>query len=771
MLKNIFFPLLFSLTVLGATAQKVGLVLSGGGAKGLYHIGVIKALEENGIPIDCISGTSMGSIIGGLYAMGMTPAQMEAEFTSEKVNYWLTGKVEGRYKYYFKQMRPQAAMLSLRFGSDGQNNKLEASLPASLVSSTPLDMAFIEYFSSATVACGGDFDSLMVPFRCVASDAVGRRAVVWRHGDLGRAIRTSMTIPMMFRPIQSDSMLLFDGGLFDNFPWRTLREDFAPDLMIGSKCIEGGIDPANDASVIDQVFSITTLHTDYSLPEGHVMIDRVFSNSSMLDFSKARQLIDAGYRDALLRIDLIRERLAALAPGASARRVDAAEVNGRREDFREQCPELIFDHYEIEGLTEEQTGYVRKLLGLGDGERRYSLAEFKSAYFKLLAEGEIDGEYPRVEWDPFTGCFDISVRMHTKPNMRLKIGGNVSSTALNQAYVGLEYSHISRSAHTYGVDGYFSPFYLSTAMSLRTDFYIDAPFYYELELSHNYYNYFRSDFGMISKLSDLTYAKFGDTYAKAVIGMPLGRFSVLNLQANAGVDRYHYSLTQTEYRRGDRLALSSFDFLGAKIEVERNDVNYMLYPTHGILQTASAIAVAGNERFTPGSEVAENRRTTPAIRRYWIGARFTREHYFPMSDWLSFGYLADLMYTTHPDFSSAQATNMTSPAFTPTPHSRIVYMKEFRASAFAGAGLIPVFNFTPSFYLRTGAYAFLPESYNGVKMDVTSHLRYMFDANLVYQTIVGPVSLSLSKYDTKRGNWFITFNFGLALFNRKGLFY
>ncbi|MDR2885482.1 MAG: patatin-like phospholipase family protein, partial [Rikenellaceae bacterium] len=771
----------FFLLALTAGAQKVGLVLSGGGAKGLYHIGVLKALEQNGIPIDCISGTSMGSIIGGLYAIGMTPEQMEAEFTSEKINYWITGQLEGKYKYYFKQMHHDAAMISLRFGSDA-NHKFAASLPSSLVSSTQLDMAFIEYFSAATVACGGDFDNLMIPFRCVASDATGRREVVWRSGDLGRAIRTSMTIPMMFRPIQNDTMMLFDGGLFDNFPWKVLKEEFAPDLMIGSKCIESGIDPDNNASMIDQVFSITTLHTDYSLPEGNVMIDRVFNNASMMDFSKAQQLIDAGYQDALSKVGLIRERMAALATPATAiaapqgaetipapppvqpRRADSLSMEVRRSMFNARCPELIFAHYEIEGLTADQTTYVRKLLGLGKGDRDYTMDEFRSAYFKILAEGKIDGNYPRVQYDPQTRRFGIRVRMNTKPSLRLKIGGNISSTALNQAYVGVEYSNMGKSMHTYNLDGYFSPFYLSAGMSMRSDFFLGAPFYYELGASYNYYNYFRSDYGMVSKMADLTYAKQDDTYAKAVLGMPLGRFSVLNAQGNAGVDNYQYSQSSKPYERGDVLDRTSFDFVGAKLEIERNDVNYLLYPTRGILQKASVIAVTGNEKFTPGSSGDAAGQGSDAVHRYWVGGRFTREHYIPVAKWFTCGYLVDLLYTTHPDFMNANATNMTSPAFTPTAHSKIVYLKEFRTATFAGAGLIPVFEFAPSFYLRTGAYAFLPESYNGVKMDVKSSLRFLFDANLVYQTLVGPVSLSVSKYDTSKNNWFITFNFGLALF-------
>ena len=116
--------LLLSATL--ASAQRVGLVLSGGGAKGLYHIGVIKALEENGIPIDYVSGTSMGAIIAGLYAIGYTPEQMAEIFESNQIKYWMSGKIEDKYIYYFKQRRPNAAMITLRFPQSPADSEIAA---------------------------------------------------------------------------------------------------------------------------------------------------------------------------------------------------------------------------------------------------------------------------------------------------------------------------------------------------------------------------------------------------------------------------------------------------------------------------------------------------------------------------------------------------------------------------------------------------------------------------------------------------------------------
>ncbi len=118
-IKTLLTALILSLP-LAAGAQSVGLVMSGGGAKGLYHIGVIKALEENGIPIDYVSGTSMGAIVGGLYSVGKSPQEMVDLALSPQIGYWMSGKIEDKYLYYFKAMHPSAAMLTLRFGPENK---------------------------------------------------------------------------------------------------------------------------------------------------------------------------------------------------------------------------------------------------------------------------------------------------------------------------------------------------------------------------------------------------------------------------------------------------------------------------------------------------------------------------------------------------------------------------------------------------------------------------------------------------------------------------
>ena len=754
--------LLLSATL--ASAQRVGLVLSGGGAKGLYHIGVIKALEENGIPIDYVSGTSMGAIIAGLYAIGYTPEQMAEIFESNQIKYWMSGKIEDKYIYYFKQRRPNAAMITLRIDFRNPQRIAKLQLPTSLIQSNTLDLAFVEFFSGPSAQCGGDFDKLFDPFRCIATDAAARKEVVYRGGDLGKAIRASMTIPLVFRPIKQDSTLLYDGGIYNNFPWQVLQEDFKPDILIGSKCVEGNSKPKED-NPMEQILALTMMHTDYDLPSDEdILIDHTFDDVTTLDFSKAAYVIDRGYQDAMAKMPQILERV--------VRRADTTELDLRRAAYRMSLPKLVFDKYEISGMGKKQTQYMKRILQLDkklEEQKLFDFDQFRSEYFKMLSEGEIEGDFPDVAYNDTTKSFQLDLHLRTKPSLKLMFGGNISSTSMNQAYVGVEYRRLGRNMHTYNFDGYFSALYSSVFVGGRNDFFWKIPFAVDYGFYYNYYNFFKSDFGMLSKHNDLSFAKQGDLHLTAGLSMPTDRFQAFSMRFNIGRENFRY-FQSTGHSDDDVMDQSRFPFLGVKLELARNNLNYLMYPTRGLRQSISAIYVSGLEYYTPGTfaptadRVEEN--------RYWFGARFTREQYFRIAKWFSLGYLVDGVITTHPSFSNEYATNISSPAFQPTPHSRLVYLKDFRSKSFIGGGIIPTFEFGPRFYLKNSVYAFLPEDANKSTADVRKRLRYIFNSSLVYQTHIGPISLTLSKYDaTTSHNWFLTFNFGFMLFNGSGLFY
>ena len=214
--------------------QTVGLVLSGGGAKGIAHVGVIKALEENNIPIDYVTGTSMGAIVGSLYSCGWSPDRMLEFFTSSDFGYWSTGTIPPERIYYYIQPAPTPKWLEVNINfKSGGKKMLNEVLPTSPISPLPMNIEFLNLYGPYSEQCGENFNNLFVPFRCVTSDVYHKHKIVLSHGSLGDAVRASMSFPLVFRPIKLDGVLVYDGGIYDNFPVNVMEKDFHPDFMIG----------------------------------------------------------------------------------------------------------------------------------------------------------------------------------------------------------------------------------------------------------------------------------------------------------------------------------------------------------------------------------------------------------------------------------------------------------------------------------------------------------------------------------------------------------
>ena len=255
---------LFLLTSV-VNAQSVGLVLSGGGAKGITHIGIIQALEENDIPIDYVTGTSIGAIIGALYAMGYTPQEMLDLIGSKEFQQCYSGKIDDSNLYYIKRNEPTPVLYSIK-ANLGDSATVVQALPLSLIDPIHMNFKIMELCMQATAACREDFDSLFVPFRCVASDVYNKREIIFSHGDLGNAVRASMTFPFVFRPIKIDGILAYDGGIYNNFPADVMKHDFDPDFIIGS-VVSSNKNRADSDNLAVQIENMIMHVSNYELPD------------------------------------------------------------------------------------------------------------------------------------------------------------------------------------------------------------------------------------------------------------------------------------------------------------------------------------------------------------------------------------------------------------------------------------------------------------------------------------------------------------------------
>ncbi|HRD54475.1 MAG TPA: patatin-like phospholipase family protein, partial [Flavobacteriales bacterium] len=275
-----------------AQAQRVGLVLSGGGATAMAHIGVLKALEENEVPIHCITGSSMGALVGAMYAAGYSPWEIDSLFRTDLYRIMAEGGTEARHNYFFKQDRPDASLINVRFDVD---TLLQTSLPTNLRSPALLDFEQMRGFAPASAAAGYVFDSLFVPFRCVASDITAQRPVVFRDGDLALAVRASMSYPFYFKPIRVNDHLMMDGGLYNNFPSDVMYADFFPDLIIGSNVSSNSPPPTED-DLLSQLRAMMQEPTNFSVICENGIIIEPRTDISLFDFTDPGRAIDDGYR-------------------------------------------------------------------------------------------------------------------------------------------------------------------------------------------------------------------------------------------------------------------------------------------------------------------------------------------------------------------------------------------------------------------------------------------------------------------------------------------
>lgn len=746
----------------------VALTLSGGGAKGLYHIGVIRALEENDIPIDYISGTSMGAIVAGLYAAGYSPGEMQALAESGAVAEWVSGRPGQQFEALYRRKPVNASWVSLPLNVRGERAKFE--MPSNLISSSQIDMALAGLFSSADVASGGDYDSLMVPFRCVAADMAARRPVVMSAGRLGESIRASMSIPLAFRPVENGSMLLYDGGIYNNFPWQTLDSEFRPEVMIGSICVAGNKKPDADGSIVNQAMMLVMNNTDYSMPEGRSIIVHRDVQTGTLSFDHAAEIIASGYADALEQMPQIKQAVGVRRP--------RAEVEARRAAFRAKAPELMFGSCGVTGLTPEQAEYVEHRLRprrrRGTTDSLMSFDELHRNYIALLAEGDFEVGFPRVSFADSTGSYALELPMRTRPRVTLSLGGNISSTAFNEAYIGLSSSNIGRVAQLLFADIYVGPLYSMGQFGGRTTFVGRRPLMLDYSYNFSSCNSRKGNFGNLTAVDNTRRLRRVENFVSLGVGMPTGSNSLMSLTVNGGVAAYrYYEVADFDLYGSSR---TRFLYVAPQLRYERNTFDHRQFPRRGSKLTLGASYVYGSDRchsrlpyFMPvadgGAPVVEADETRNV--RHWGALKFEWECYadIPSCRWFSVGFNIEAVFSDHPLFSNMESTVATAPQYAPTAHSKMIYMPCFHADKFVGAGIMPTFDIIPGMMLRAGVYGMFRERFEPDE----SRFQYIADLSLIYHTRLGPVSLSMTKYDfSSSANLYLTVNFGYTLFGKKG---
>lgn len=763
-IKAILFIFLIPLLSLSSGAQKVGVVLSGGGAWGVAHIGVLKELERNNIPIDFIAGTSMGALIGGMYAAGYSPEEMEAIVTHPDFSHLVTGKISPEYTYYFKMPEPNASILNLKLNLD--SGQLRTSIPTAIISAYNYDFKMMELLAGASEAAGHNFDSLFVPFRCVGADIRKKSEVIFRDGYLPSAVRVSATYPLYMRPLKIKGSVLFDGGLYNNFPADVIDKDFFPDFIIGSNVVgPGGSSELSEDDLIGQIKTMVMSPTNYEpICENMVIITPVIS-TSLFDFTDNARTLKEGEIAAQRLMDTIKMY--------SPRFVPKSEVEEKRKAFKAKIEPLDFENVYVTGLKKLPRQYVQKLLRKKRKDT-LSLGFVKKRFFKISADERIKDIYPMALFDFERKKYNLYLKMKSDQSLEVSLGGNLSTKPYNTAYVGVKFKRLWNVGMTLHANGSFGRVYNNAHFTGRLDIPGRSPFSISTFYNFNQYNFTQNFNFFIETKKRQVLLNQNEHQAGIDFGFPSGRQGKIN--SGAAFVYSEKSYYQTPFLNlADTADKSLFRLATAHLTYELNTLDRKQYASKGAYISASVRFVHGAEDFFPGN--TGNLGGFKTRFANWAQFRIAGEKFFFRYKKVRISFRGELYYSMQPIFGNYRVSNIMARPFQPIPELTNLFLPQYRSNEFIAGGTRLVYTPIKNLDVRGELHVFQPfreiqQMPDGsARKSLTWFYRTYFITSLavVYHTPVGPVSLNYNYYHHADRPHSVYFNIGFILHNKKGL--
>lgn len=750
-------PLLIAVCFSGiCRAEKVGLVLSGGGAKGIAHIGVIKALEENGIPVDYVTGTSMGAVVGGLYSCGWSPDEILQLVKSRGFHYWSTGKIDPELTYYFDRPRQTPQMLQLQFDFKDTTKISTNILSGPLVNPIPMNFEFMRLFSPYTALCGGDFNNLFVPFRCVTSDVYHKHKIVLKDGSVGDAIRASMSFPMVFKPIEMDGVLVYDGGIYDNFPVDVMIDDFHPDVLIGVSVSAPDGKPIPD-DMFQQLEDMIIQNNDYSVPaEAGIKVQVPVLQFGVLDFDKADEIYSIGYKTGLQMLDSIKQRV-------SARR-DAAVVAERRKSFAERVPELEFDTVRVSGVSPGQASFiVSDFENMKRGEY-LTVDEARDTYYRIVTSGKVEDIRPYATYNDTTGRFDMMVNIDLKRKWSAGFGGWLTSSANSMLYLSAGYHTLSYNSLDADLAGWLGQNYFAGMASAKFTMRSAIPSYLQFTASSSRRKYYESDI-LFTDTDNPAFITSDETYARINYGLGLSRQYRLVAGLGYAFERDRFFPGGVSDFSSDFRNRCDWRIAAAQLELAANSLNNAMYPSSGKAFSVSLQGFHEKSHFRTGSAYTGDEARSMQLRRNRIMAGVEWKHYFPLSKSFSVGASADVNVMLGKLGGDYYAELVHAPAFGPTPSTHYTFNEAFRSYNYLALGASPVWQMMTNMQLRGDFYLYSPlrsmvsdTSGKAVYDGWMRNPQFLGEVAAVYNFSFASLSVYANYLSRAAKNW----NFGIA---------
>jgi NTE family protein len=558
--------LLVCLTPLSAAPRpRIGLVLSGGGALGVAHVGVLQELEAMHVPVDVVAGTSMGAIVGGLYAAGYSPADLEALVESLDWNDLLIDRPDRRRMPFRRKVDDLTYLTRYEFGFSGGRLRM----PSGFIAGQRLGVA-LEILSLRAAGIT-EFDHLPLPFRAVATDLDTGEMVVLARGDLATAMRASMAVPGVFSPVEVNGRLLADGGLVRNLPVDVARA-MGADIVIAvdlGEPLAAGRRPDSIASVIQRTAGmLTRLNVETSLRDADIVIRPQVSAFGLLEFGRAREIVPRG-REAARAVaqelavfavgpDEWEAHLACQRRGTSTLRVRQVSVD----PGPGQPPALV------SRLVRTRPGRPLDLAVLqGDLERLYDVGEFETVDFHLEPMGD--------EWG-------VAIAAHPKPwgpnflRFGLALSSDLEGTSDFNALADFTMTRLNR----YGAE-------FKTWAQLGVSPSIGGEFYQPLESSRTLFGAVQVQGGQLKEQvpvgGETVQYRISLRRAQVALGAQLGRFGEVRL----GVRRDETEGVPTSSHGSDAPRFNRTDG-GLVADLTIDQFDNANFPRHGVLAFVEA---------------------------------------------------------------------------------------------------------------------------------------------------------------------------------------
>jgi NTE family protein len=577
---------------------RVGLVLSGGGAKGLAHIGVLKTLDSLGVRIDYVAGTSMGAVMGGLYATGYTGKQIDSIISATDFYLLITDDVPRKSRTFYERKNAEKYALTLPF------NNFKIQLPSSisrgqnvfnLLSKLTLDVSGVE-----------DFSKLPIPFYCIATDMLTGKEVVLDRGNLAQAISASSALPTLYQPVRLDNKLLMDGGIVNNYPILGL-ESKDLDIIIG-------VDVQDDLLTINKLESASNILIQISnfrvakemvgkSKLTDIYIKPEVSEYSLVSFKEGAEIIRKGQTAITSQLEEL--KIIAKAQNFTKRKAKIPEIQ-----------KIKINDISIFGLNKYTASYVRGKLRFRTGET-ISFDNFSKGVNNLVATNNFDSFLYKFSPDGEGYVFSAKAT-EAKNTTFIKFGAHYDQLYKSAALLNLTKKQLLLKNDVLSLD-----FILGDNSRYNFDYYIDKGFYWSVGINSKYIGFtnFTNPRSLISEsvdpnidkiqmnFSEFTHQFFVETLIKKDLALKIGiELKDLKITTNDNVFLTVFDTPEYKFEDGEYYSL----FGSIKIDTIDNE----LFPTSGFL-------FEGSSKFYFGSSALRDDFNELSIFKSKISKAFT----------------------------------------------------------------------------------------------------------------------------------------------------